>query len=66
MQNQSTYTVRVFYVFAFVGIIRYITIEELEHALKEFGMGSDKDIKEIVSEVDADNVRNTTIFQTYS
>ncbi|XP_057801100.1 calcium-dependent protein kinase 14-like [Salvia miltiorrhiza] len=33
----------------------YITIEELEQALKEFGMGSDKDIKEIVSEVDADN-----------
>ncbi|KAG6409963.1 hypothetical protein SASPL_128007 [Salvia splendens] len=33
----------------------YITIEELEHALKEFGMGNDKDIKEIVSEVDADN-----------
>lgn len=38
--------------------IRYISIEELEQALKEFGMGSDKDIKEIVSEVDSDNVRN--------
>ena len=33
----------------------YITIEELEQALIEFGMGSGKDIKEIVSEVDADN-----------
>ncbi|KAL6563746.1 Calcium-dependent protein kinase 17 [Orobanche gracilis] len=33
----------------------YITIEELEQALREFGMGDDKDIKEIISEVDADN-----------
>ncbi|GER41909.1 calcium-dependent protein kinase [Striga asiatica] len=33
----------------------YITIEELEQALRDFGMGDDKDIKEIISEVDADN-----------
>ncbi|KAK6138294.1 hypothetical protein DH2020_027985 [Rehmannia glutinosa] len=33
----------------------YITIEELEQALREFGMGDDKDIKEIISEVDADH-----------
>ncbi|KAL3850178.1 hypothetical protein ACJIZ3_012060 [Penstemon smallii] len=33
----------------------YITIEELEQALIEFGMNDGKDIKEIISEVDADN-----------
>ncbi|XP_019190248.1 PREDICTED: calcium-dependent protein kinase 34-like [Ipomoea nil] len=33
----------------------YITIEELEQALREFGMGDDKDIKEIISEVDSDH-----------
>lgn len=37
--------------------IRFITIEELEQALREFGMDDDKDIKEIISEVDDDNVR---------
>ncbi|GER41058.1 calcium-dependent protein kinase [Striga asiatica] len=31
------------------------TIEELEQALRDFGMGGDKDIKEIISEVDANN-----------
>ncbi|KAA8550014.1 hypothetical protein F0562_001698 [Nyssa sinensis] len=33
----------------------YITIEELEQALREFGMNDGRDIKEIISEVDADN-----------
>ncbi|XP_074331802.1 calcium-dependent protein kinase 17-like [Apium graveolens] len=33
----------------------YITIEELEHALREYGMNDDSDIKEIISEVDSDN-----------
>ncbi|XP_028063106.1 LOW QUALITY PROTEIN: calcium-dependent protein kinase 17-like [Camellia sinensis] len=33
----------------------YITIEELEQALVEFGMNDGRDIKEIISEVDADN-----------
>ncbi|PSR95421.1 Calcium-dependent protein kinase [Actinidia chinensis var. chinensis] len=33
----------------------YITMEELEQALREFGMNDERDIKEIVSEVDADN-----------
>ncbi|XP_047329635.1 calcium-dependent protein kinase 34-like [Impatiens glandulifera] len=33
----------------------YITIEELEQALREFGMNDNKDIKEIISEVDADH-----------
>lgn len=37
-------------------MISYITIEELEQALREFGMNDGKDIKEIISEVDADNV----------
>ncbi|XP_058089340.1 calcium-dependent protein kinase 2-like [Magnolia sinica] len=33
----------------------YITTEELEQALKEYGMHDGRDIKEIISEVDADN-----------
>ncbi|KAG6679115.1 hypothetical protein I3842_14G114700 [Carya illinoinensis] len=33
----------------------YITTEELEQALHEFGMHDGRDMKEIVSEVDADN-----------
>nr|GMD71431.1 calcium-dependent protein kinase 17-like [Ipomoea batatas] len=33
----------------------YITIEELEQALREFGMSDGKDIKEIISEVDSDH-----------
>lgn len=36
---------------------RYITMEELEHALKEYNMGDAKTIKEILAEVDTDNVR---------
>lgn len=36
---------------------RYITIDELEAALKEYGMGDDATIKEILSDVDADNVK---------
>ncbi|XP_071918433.1 calcium-dependent protein kinase 1-like isoform X1 [Coffea arabica] len=33
----------------------YITMEELEHALKEYNMGDEKTIKEIIAEVDADH-----------
>ncbi|CAA0284647.1 unnamed protein product [Arabidopsis thaliana] len=33
----------------------YITTDELEAALKEYGMGDDATIKEILSDVDADN-----------
>ncbi|KAL2316882.1 hypothetical protein Fmac_030758 [Flemingia macrophylla] len=33
----------------------YITVEELEQALHEFNMHDGRDIKEIISEVDADN-----------
>ncbi|KAL3621955.1 Calcium-dependent protein kinase 17 [Castilleja foliolosa] len=33
----------------------YITIEELEQALREFGMENEKDITEIINEVDGDN-----------
>jgi len=35
---------------------RYITIDELESALKEYGMGDDATIKEVLSDVDSDNV----------
>ena len=38
----------------------YITMEELEQALREFGMNDGRDIKEIISEVDGDNVRNNS------
>lgn len=31
-------------------------MEELEHALKEYNMGDAKTIKEIIAEVDTDNV----------
>ena len=37
---------------------RYITTEELEQALREYGMHDGRDIKEILSEVDSDNVSN--------
>ncbi|CAI9756599.1 unnamed protein product [Fraxinus pennsylvanica] len=33
----------------------YITIDELETAMKEYGMGDEATIKEIISEVDTDN-----------
>ncbi|MBA0550188.1 hypothetical protein Golob_021155 [Gossypium lobatum] len=33
----------------------YITRDELEAAMKEYGMGDDDTIKEIISEVDTDN-----------
>ncbi|XP_051133636.1 calcium-dependent protein kinase-like [Andrographis paniculata] len=33
----------------------YITMDELETAMKEYGMGDDGTIKEIISEVDTDN-----------
>ncbi|XP_019057833.1 PREDICTED: calcium-dependent protein kinase 34 isoform X2 [Tarenaya hassleriana] len=33
----------------------YITMEELEQALREFGMNDGRDITEIISEVDSDN-----------
>lgn len=37
---------------------RYITTEELESALREYGMHDGRDIREIIAEVDADNVSN--------
>lgn len=40
-----------------VSYFRYITMEELEHALKKYNMGDAKTIKEIIAEVDTDNVR---------
>jgi hypothetical protein len=35
---------------------RYITVDELEEALKKYDMGDDKTIKEIIAEVDTDHV----------
>ncbi|KAL6992831.1 Calcium-dependent protein kinase 2 [Sarracenia purpurea var. burkii] len=34
----------------------FITMDELETAMKEYGMGDDATIREIISEVDTDNV----------
>ena len=34
----------------------FITRDELESAMKEYGMGDDATIKDIISEVDTDNV----------
>lgn len=36
---------------------RYITRDELETAMKDYGIGDEASIKEIISEVDTDNVR---------
>jgi calcium-dependent protein kinase len=38
------------------GFKRYITKEELESALKKYNMGDENTIKEIIAEVDTDNV----------
>lgn len=40
----------------FLIVNRYITRDELEAAMKEYGMGDEASIKEIISEVDTDNV----------
>lgn len=41
---------------------RFISKEELEQALKDFGMHDGRDIKDIISEVDADNVSFNNVF----
>ncbi|WRX32361.1 Protein kinase domain - like 10 [Theobroma cacao] len=38
-----------------IGVMLYITTEELEQVLREYGMHDGRDIKEILSEVDSDN-----------
>ncbi|KAM7274546.1 hypothetical protein ACFE04_016412 [Oxalis oulophora] len=40
--------------------IGYITTNELEQALRDFGMHDGRDIKEIISEVDVDHVVTST------
>lgn len=44
-------------------LFRFITRDELESAMKEYGMGDDDTIKEIISEVDTDNVCQSLTFQ---
>lgn len=36
--------------------IRFITRDELETAMKDYGMGDEDTIKDIIAEVDTDNV----------
>lgn len=36
--------------------LRFITRDELESAMKEYGIGDPSSIKEIISDVDTDNV----------
>lgn len=37
-------------------LYRFITRDELETAMKQYGMGDEDTIREIISEVDTDNV----------
>lgn len=37
-------------------LARFITRDELESAMKEYGMGDEESIREVISEVDTDNV----------
>ena len=39
---------------------RFITRDELENAMKENGLGDEATIKDIISEVDTDNVSSST------
>ena len=41
-------------------LLRYITVDELEEALKKYDMGDEATIKEIIAEVDTDNVSNSS------
>ena len=50
---------------AFETYCRYITRDELEAAMKEYGMGDDDTIKEIISEVDTDNVSPVLPFEAH-
>lgn len=45
--------------------VRYITMEELEQALKKYNMGDEKTIKEIIAEVDTDNVCSSLSISIY-
>jgi hypothetical protein len=39
---------------------RYITVDELEEALKKYDMGDEATIKDIIAEVDTDHVSNSS------
>jgi calcium-dependent protein kinase len=38
---------------------RYITRDELEQAMAEYGMGDEANIKQVLDEVDKDKVKHT-------
>lgn len=40
---------------------RFITMDELESAMKEYGMGDQASIKEVIAEVDTDNVSSVLL-----
>lgn len=42
--------------------LRYITMDELEQAMRKYNMGDDKSIKEIIAEVDTDRVSVLLLF----
>lgn len=44
-----------------LSLIRYITRDELQLAMEEHGIGDANSIKEIISEVDTDNVSRIII-----
>lgn len=43
-------------------LYRFITRDELETAMKQYGMGDEDTIREIISEVDTDNVSFPPLF----
>jgi Ca2+-binding EF-hand superfamily protein len=44
----------------------YITVDELEEALRKYDMGDDKTIKDIIAEVDTDHVSISCKHQNHS
>ena len=45
--------------------LSYITMDELETAMKDYGLGEGATIKEIISEVDTDNVSYQSIWYIF-
>lgn len=50
----------IFIFFLLLMLFSFITRDELESAMKEYGMGDEATIKEIIAEVDTDNVSGLT------
>lgn len=44
------------------GLCRFITTDEIEMAMREYQMGDEATIKDIIAEVDTDNVSASWLF----